>query len=101
MALAKPEYKPLYTQIREIIYHRILDSSYLVKQELPSEKLLAREFGVSISTIRQAVGLLVDYGLLARKQGKGTYVTRKSNYHSFFGVDRGIPGRSQDYYQNY
>lgn len=85
MQTEKPQYRPLYTQIRDIIYQRILDSIYQINQELPSEKELADEFGVSISTIRQAVGLLVDDGLLSRKQGKGTFVTKNPITIKFLG----------------
>lgn len=75
MAQAQPQYNPLYQQTRDIIYRRILDSTYRIGQGLPSESSLAKEFGVSVATIRQAVGLLVNEGLLLRRQGKGTYVT--------------------------
>jgi multiple sugar transport system substrate-binding protein len=85
MQSEKPQYRPLYTQIRDIIYQRIVDSVYQISQELPSEKQLAEEFDVSISTIRQAVGLLVDDGLLARKQGKGTFVTKNPITIRFLG----------------
>lgn len=40
---------------------------------LPVEDKLAQQFGVSRQTVRQAVGELVQGGLLARKQGSGTY----------------------------
>lgn len=41
---------------------------------LPTEERLAAEFGVSKATVRQAVGALVDRGLVVRRQGKGTFV---------------------------
>ena len=41
---------------------------------LPPEVELARDFGVSVSTIRKALRLLVDQGLVDRRQGKGTFV---------------------------
>lgn len=41
---------------------------------LPSESELAERFDVGISTIREAVLLLVKDGLLKKKQGSGTYV---------------------------
>lgn len=81
----KPQYKPLYSQIREVIHQRIVNSIYPVNCDLPSEKQLANEFGVSISTIRQAVGLLVDDGLLVRQQGKGTFVSQNPLTIRFLG----------------
>lgn len=41
---------------------------------LPTEQQLARDQGVSVNTVRRAVDLLVQEGLLYRKQGSGTYV---------------------------
>ena len=42
---------------------------------IPSEVDLARRFGVSQGTVRKAVEALAAENLLARRQGKGTYVT--------------------------
>ena len=81
----KLSYNPLYKQIYEIIYDRISKSIYKINEEIPSEKSLAKEFDVSISTIRQAVGLLVEEGLLIRKQGKGTFVTKNTIQLKFLG----------------
>jgi GntR family transcriptional regulator len=41
---------------------------------LPSEDELARAFDVSRVTVRRAVQTLVEEGLLARRQGRGTFV---------------------------
>lgn len=81
----KLSYKPLYKQIYEILYQRITNSIYNVGGEIPPEKSLAEEFDVSISTIRQAVGLLVEDGFLVRKQGKGTFVTNNPITLKFLG----------------
>lgn len=80
-----PEYKPLYKQVYEILHKRIINSEYKINKLIPSEKQLSKEFEVSVSTIRQAVGLLIEDGLLIRKQGKGTFVTDNSIQISFLG----------------
>lgn len=85
MKQTKLSYEPLYRQIYTILYERITSSAYKIGDEIPSEKLLAREFDVSISTIRQAVGLLVEQGLVSRKQGRGTSVTKNPITVRFFG----------------
>jgi GntR family transcriptional regulator len=43
--------------------------------KLPSEETLAKELGVSRSTLRQAMGYLEAHGLVSRRQGLGTFVS--------------------------
>jgi ABC-type glycerol-3-phosphate transport system substrate-binding protein len=68
-------YNPLYLQVKDIILKRLADGVYGPGDVLPSESRLAAEFGTSISTIRQAVSILVSDGYLVKKQGKGTFVS--------------------------
>lgn len=42
-------------------------------QALPPERVLAQEFGVSRSTVRQAITDMVAAGLVQRQHGSGTY----------------------------
>ena len=65
---------PLYHQVSSVLRQRVLDGSYPEGHQLASEGELAEEFGVCRATIRQAVGELVNQGLVARKQGRGTFV---------------------------
>lgn len=48
---------------------------------LPSERELAERFGVARLTVRQAVAELVLEGLLTRRQGSGTFVSRPKFVH--------------------
>ena len=52
-------------------------------ERLPSESELAKQFGVSIITVRNAVGELCKRGLLERKQGKGTFVRKTVDLKEF------------------
>lgn len=45
---------------------------------LPSEPELARNLGVSRATLREAMRIFETHGLIHRRQGSGTYVTRPS-----------------------
>jgi GntR family transcriptional regulator len=69
--------KPLYEQMKEIIIQKINAGEYVPEQPLPGERVLMEQFGVSRITIRQAIGDLVNEGILYRKHGKGTYVADK------------------------
>ena len=47
---------------------------------LPSQRELAGEFSVSVLTLRQALQLLADDGLIDTRHGSGTYVASRYAY---------------------
>ncbi|MCU0561441.1 MAG: GntR family transcriptional regulator [Desulfobacterales bacterium] len=55
--------------------NRIEKGEYGPGDMIPTEKELARAFGVSIGTVKTALLNLVHSGLLFRVQGKGTFVS--------------------------
>jgi CheY-like chemotaxis protein len=63
-----------YLAIREELRRRLTDGTYSIGQTLPSQPDLAREFGVSTMTMRQALAGLIDEGWLAVSQGRRTVV---------------------------
>lgn len=65
---------PLYLQLQEAIRSAIQDKILHPREALPPERDLAEEFGISRITVRNAISGLVKDGLLARKQGNGTFV---------------------------
>ena len=67
---------PLYEQVQAQILGRIKDGEWSVGQIMPNEGDLAREFQVSSGTIRKALEVLEDLGILTRRQGRGTFVRR-------------------------
>lgn len=70
-----PRFQPLYQQIKSAILHGIESGEWGAGEMIPSEIELAARFGVSQGTVRKAVGALADENLLARRQGKGTFVS--------------------------
>jgi GntR family transcriptional regulator len=70
----KPLQTPLYQRVFGVLHERIQHGVYPVGSALSTEDRLAEEFGVSKATVRQAVGELVDRGIVVRQQGKGTFV---------------------------
>ena len=83
MADSKLNYNPLYLQVKDVLMRRIVDGQHKPGELLPSESRLAADFGTSISTIRQALSLLVADGILVKKQGKGTLVSERKVHISF------------------
>jgi GntR family transcriptional regulator len=63
--------------IAEGLRARVLAGELRAGARLPSEPDLARSLGVSRSSLRAAIALLEEDGLLRRLQGSGTYVTHK------------------------
>ena len=66
--------KLLYLQVAQALKEEILSGVYLVGSRLPTEGNLRERFGVSRHTIREALRLLRDDGLVASRQGAGTVV---------------------------
>lgn len=66
---------PLHLQIRNILIEEISKEAYADK--IPTEAQLMEKFGVSRSTVRQAIGTLVDDGILETKQGIGTFIAKR------------------------
>ena len=65
--------------IREIASGRIPDGS-----RLPSERKMAEDLGVAVGTLRRALAVLEDKGLLRRVQGSGNYVQTQSEVQSVY-----------------
>lgn len=67
---------PLYTQVKEIVRHHILDGTYQPHAQLPAESAMSSIFGVSRITIRQALSDLQKEGMIFKIPGKGTFVSK-------------------------
>lgn len=64
---------PLYKQLSLLLWEEI-QCSYPAGSRIPSEAELATAYHVSIVTVRKAVALLAERGLLEVIRGKGTFV---------------------------
>ena len=67
---------PLYYQLENIIKKRIEEGIYKVDEKIPSERKLSEELDISRMTISKAINNLVEEGVLYRKRGKGTFVSK-------------------------
>jgi GntR family transcriptional regulator len=68
--------KPLYTRIQEYIAELILSGKLAPDAKIQSERDFSEDLGVSRMTVRRAITELVNEGLLERKHGSGTYVSK-------------------------
>lgn len=67
---------PYYQQIKEKLIDQIADRQWKEGVQLPGEDELIKLFGVSRTVIRQALGEMVNEGLIYRQRGRGTFVAR-------------------------
>ena len=65
---------PKYQEIAGWLEQGICDGRYLSGQKLPSEQALREQFGVSRQTVRRALEVLEDEGLVYGRQGSGPFV---------------------------
>src|SRR6266481_4453055 len=65
---------PLYAQVESILAASIADGTFPPGSRLPNEEELVERYGVSRTTIRQTIQILVRRGLIEIRRGKGTFV---------------------------
>ena len=84
MEKRQPKYVELVNWIRE----QIDGKKFLPGQRMYSENRLKEMFHVSRQTIRHAIGILEEEGVLVRKRGSGTYVSdiRQENLENKTGI---------------
>lgn len=75
--------KPLYLQVTGAIKERIAANTWQHDEMISSENELSAAFGISVGTVKKALGVLVEEGVLYRRQGKGTFVARPDFNRSF------------------
>jgi len=69
--------EPLYLQLANLLRSRILNEELHVNDRIEPELELSTKYGLSRGTVREALVLLEEEGLLSRIQGKGTFVLHK------------------------
>lgn len=67
---------PLYVQLMNMIEEDVSAGRYHTGDRLMTEKEMAETYHISINTVRRAIDKLIEKGLVERKQGKGTFVTK-------------------------
>lgn len=66
---------PIYQQIADRIRQQITEDIWSPRDKISSEEDLVKTYQCSRGTIRKAISLLVDEGVLTKTHGKGTYVS--------------------------
>lgn len=66
--------RSVYRAIADELRQRIEAGRYRPRMPLPSELHLQQEFGVARDTVRNAIAVLVELGLVRTIAGRGSYV---------------------------
>jgi DNA-binding GntR family transcriptional regulator len=65
---------PLYRQLADLLRTAITGGTYGPGDRLPSEPALQQEHGLARDTVRAAIAVLRDEGLVVTLPGRGTFV---------------------------
>jgi GntR family transcriptional regulator len=80
----KPDFRPLYGQVKDLMIQRLVSGEWRPGALLPSENRLAETFMVSQGTVRKALDELAAENLVVRRQGKGTFVATHTAHRALF-----------------
>jgi GntR family transcriptional regulator len=71
-----------YQSLAAVFRAKVQDGLWQIGAAIPSESSLAKEYGVAVGTIRQAIAQLADDGVLIKRHGKSTAVSSGLNGQS-------------------
>jgi len=74
VAIDRHSYKPAYAQLVDILRLQIATGTLRPGDQLPSESQLCKLYRVSPMTVRRAINILVEQGVISTAQGSGTFV---------------------------
>jgi K+/H+ antiporter YhaU regulatory subunit KhtT len=74
---------PVYIKIALDVASRIYNGDFQQGQKIKGRSTLASEYATSPETIRKAMSLLRDMGVVDIQQGSGIYVKSKKDAHNF------------------
>jgi GntR family transcriptional regulator len=93
-------HSPIYIQLAQSLRQQIVEGRFVAGDALPSERDLCALMGASRVTVRKAIELLIDEGLLSRRQGSGTFVTPRiqapGSFLTSFTEDAAARGETSD-----
>jgi GntR family transcriptional regulator len=81
MALNRLIPVPLYYQLVELLREQISAGVLPAGAQVPGERALSEQYGISRMTVRQAINYLVREGSLVAEHGRGTFVAAAKQTH--------------------
>ncbi len=77
---------PIYVQLSTLFRRFIVTGHWPVDRQVPTHETLAVQFDVNPATIRKAIAMLEDEGLVKRYRRHGTFVTAKPAVADWFRI---------------
>lgn len=66
---------PIYLQIKDILYRKIISQEYELGSQLPSVRQLAVQFSANSNTVQKSLKEMTDENVIIPQRGKGNFVT--------------------------
>lgn len=93
------KYKNIYNSIK----NKITTGVYKENEQIPDEMTLCKEYNCSRMTVKKALDMLVQEGLVYRKRGQGSFVMLQGDIHhrlllqesELAGLTRSMPGKTK------
>lgn len=79
---------PKAVQVSEMLIREIASGRLKDGARLPTERQMAQELGIAVGTLRRALSILEEKGLLTRIQGSGNYVRAQRDVQSIYSFFR-------------
>ncbi len=73
-ATDRESFEPVYAHLARVLRRGVATGMLRPGDQLPSESQLCRWYRVSPMTVRRAINILVDQGVVTTEQGRGTFV---------------------------
>lgn len=73
-SIDREAFEPAYAQLAGILRQSMASGLLRPGDQLPSEAQLVERYGVSPMTVRRAINILADQGVVVAEQGRGTFV---------------------------
>lgn len=86
----------LYEQIVQQIEESVLKGALKTGDQLPAERELAEQFGVSRTAVREAIKALHEKGLVEAHPGRGTFITSGTSNSMRQSLDRIVKSGQPD-----
>ncbi|WDT64883.1 GntR family transcriptional regulator [Companilactobacillus crustorum] len=68
---------PIYLQVKNYIYYKIIKNDYPLGSKLPSIRKLSKELSINPNTIQKSINELQQENLVISRRGIGNFLTSK------------------------